>query len=132
MLVIDPDGDIYPCLLVKEMGLADNYSLLGNLDSGLNKQELNKFSRLYTDIINSNVNNCLKCSHVKYCTECPFTSKYNYNKYNKCIARQKIFDIEFDYFNKYITKEELLNPNKKYNLDYYSKRFVADKQNLKK
>lgn len=132
MLVIDPDGDIYPCLLVKEMGLADNYSLLGNLDSGLNKQELNKFSRLYTDIINSNVNNCLKCSHVKYCTECPIASKYNYNKYNKCITRQKIFDIEFDYFNKYITKEELLNPNKKYNLDYYSKRFVADKQNLKK
>ena len=132
MLMVVPNGDMYPCLLLKEIeNLLDEDTnfVLGNVSTGFDKESLAKFTNLYTNLLNKNVDRCLQCNHVSYCTECPLETRYFFNKYNQCAARETIYNIEKEYFDKFITKDYLLNRNC-FNLNFYSKRFISGKQNL--
>lgn len=133
MFMVVPNGDIYPCLLLKEienlLGENNNF-VLGNVSTGFDKESLDKFTKFYTNLLDNNIDRCLQCNHVPYCTECPLETRYFFNRYNKCAARETIYNIEKEYFDKYATKEYLSSQNREFNLNFYSKRFISGKQNL--
>lgn len=133
MFMVVPNGDIYPCLLLKEienlLGENNNF-VLGNVSTGFDKESLDKFTKFYTNLLDNNIDRCLQCNHVSYCTECPLETRYFFNRYNKCAARETIYNIEKEYFNKYVTKEYLSSQNREFSLNFYSKRFISGKQNL--
>lgn len=133
MFMVVPNGDIYPCLLLKEIdGLLDNNNdlILGNISTGFDSKSMSNFTNLYTNLLNENIDRCIQCNHVSYCTECPLETRYIFNSYNKCISRKVIYDIEKECFDKYISREYLDKDTREFNLDYYSKRFLSGNQNL--
>lgn len=133
MFMVVPNGDIYPCLLLKEInGLLDtnNDLVLGNISTGFDAKSMTNFTNLYTNLLNENIDRCIQCNHVSYCTECPLETRYIFNSYNKCISRKAIYDIEKECFDKYISREYLDKDTREFNLDYYSKRFLSGNQNL--
>ena len=91
---------------------------------------MSNFTNLYTNLLNENIDRCIQCNHVSYCTECPLETRYIFNSYNKCISRKVIYDIEKECFDKYISREYLDKDTREFNLDYYSKRFLSGNQNL--
>ena len=67
---------------------------------------------------------------MPYCVECPLDIKYMYDNYRKCMFKKKIYDIEKQAFDTYITKNDLNRNGKKFDLDYYSKKFIPGSQYL--
>lgn len=133
MFVVVPNGDIYPCLLLKEIEdlLGNNNDfILGNVSTGFDKESLTRFTKFYNNLLTENVDRCIQCNHVSYCTECPLETRYTFKNYNTCISRKLIYDIEKDYFYKYISKEDIDKDDKQYNMHFYSKRFLANEQQL--
>ena len=133
MLIFDTNGDIYPCLILKEIKNlvdTDNNFKIGNIHDGLDYNAIERYGKIYNSIINEISDKCNGCTNNSFCTECPLDVKYMYNNFNKCMSKKIIYSIEKQYFDKYITKKDLFDINKKFNIDYYCKKFSPGSQYL--
>ena len=127
---MDPFGSIYPCLVLREYDILENTKnfKIGSIDTGLDASSIHQFAKYYNTLIKSINNSCYGCNDLPYCVECPLDIKYMYDNYQKCMFKKKIYDIEKQVFDTYITKNDLNKNGKKFNLDYYSKGFIPGSQ----
>lgn len=115
MLCITPDDNIYPCLLIKETKLIDNDSfLIGNLNTGLDDDLVDKFSSIYKKVLSTNNEECNECSNRSTCSECPAETYYHLNNFKRCYVRKKFHSIENRIFKEHLS--ELMNSNIQYTI----------------
>lgn len=130
MLIVDPFGDIYPCLVLREYDILENIKnfKIGNIETGLDTTSIHQFEEYYNTLIKSINNSCHGCIDMPYCVECPLDIKYMYDIYQKCMFKKNVYNLERQAFDKYITKNDLNRNDKKFNLDYYNKEFIPGSQ----